>query len=54
MRTINKKQCEKCVYWEEPESGISKCCTFPWFDWTEDDKIMALCQTEEAADGENE
>lgn len=46
MKIGDSNICKKCCYWQSPEFNLPKDCQFPWFDYTEKDKIMMECHKE--------
>ena len=44
------EECKDCSYFEEPDIGCPKECTFPWLgDWTEEEASLMECQRGEGS-----
>lgn len=53
LKIGESEKCKHCVYFESPDYGCAKECTFPWMgDWTDEEAALMECQNEEAEDGE--
>lgn len=43
-----ENRCEGCAFYEHPDYGMPKECTFPWLgDWTKEEKDLMKCQDNE-------